>query len=302
MAFDLISRIAGTVLPLVALVIVGLLYARRTRPNLDDANRANMDLFTPALVFSILVGGDFELTDMAGLAVATLALVSACALTAAGVARLAGLDWRVMVLSSTFRNSGNIGLPLAVLAFGDNALPAATVVFLTGNLVHFLIGAWLLNGVSNWRAVLGVPVVTVSCLAVLIKAAAVPIPEIAMTPIRMLGEITIPLMLFALGVRLANADFSEWRVGLIAGLAMPLTGLIAYVLIAPGFTLGPLQTAALLTYAVLPSAVLNFMFAERYAYKPSEVASIIAVSHLISLVTLPLMLAWALTNIGLPIG
>ena len=297
MAFDLISRIAGTVLPLVALVIVGLIYARRRRPNLDDANRANMDLFTPALVFSILVGGDFELTDMAGLAGATVAMVLSCACAAAVVARLAGLDWRVLVLSSTFRNSGNIGLPLAVLAFGTDALPAATVVFLTGNLIHFFVGAWLLNGASSWRDVLGVPVVTVSLVAVAIKALAIPVPDIAMIPIRMLGEITIPLMLFSLGVRLAGSDFSQWRIGLIAGISMPLTGLLAYALIVPWFTLTPFQIAALLAYAVLPSAVLNFMFAERYAYKPTEVASIIAVSHLVGLATLPLMLAWALTRL-----
>jgi predicted permease len=40
-----------------------------------------------------------------------------------------------------FNNSGNMGLPLAVLAFGEAALPAAVVLFLVENLLHFSLGA-----------------------------------------------------------------------------------------------------------------------------------------------------------------
>ncbi|MEM9605054.1 MAG: AEC family transporter [Pseudomonadota bacterium] len=298
MVLDLLSRIAGTVFPLFALVAVGVVFARRARPALDDINRANMDIFTPALVFTILVAGDFTLIEMAPLTLATVLCVGLCAGAAAAVAWGTGLDTRVLVLATTFRNSGNIGLPLAVLAYGDAALPAATVVFVSGNLVHFLVGARLLRGAHRGRDVLAVPVVWVSLLALVIKAAGVSVPAVVMTPIGMLGDIVIPLMLFALGVRLNDADLSEWRVGVIAGVAMPLTGAVAYLLSAPWFDLEPHQAAALLAYAVLPSAVLNFMFAERYGYKPAQVASIIVISHAVALATLPLMLAWSLTHIA----
>jgi predicted permease len=44
-----------------------------------------------------------------------------------------------------FNNSGNMGLPLAVLAFGEAALPARVVLFLVQNLLHFSLGAWMLD-------------------------------------------------------------------------------------------------------------------------------------------------------------
>ena len=108
MVLDLVGRIAGTVFPLFALVLVGLVFARRTKPKLDDINRANMDIFTPALVFTILVGGEFTLLGMADLALATVLCVGLCVLLALALALLAGLDARVVMLATSFRNSGNI--------------------------------------------------------------------------------------------------------------------------------------------------------------------------------------------------
>lgn len=299
MTTELLSRIVATVFPLVSLVGVGWLYARRSRPFLDDINTANMDLFTPALVFSILVGGDFTLNAMSGLAAATAAMVVLCALAAVVIARLMSLDWRVAALCLSFRNAGNIGLPLAVLAFGEAALPAATVVFLSANLIHFLITASLLTGSSDLRAVCKVPVVVVSAVALAVKALGVSVPETLMIPINWLGEIAIPLMLFSLGVRLATSENTDWRVGWATALSMPLVGLFAFGLIAPAFALPPYQFAALLTYAMLPTAVLNFMFAERYRYRPTEVGSVIVVSHVVALAILPLALGWMITHMAL---
>jgi len=124
---------------------------------------------------------------------------------------------------------------------------------------------------------------------------------VAMRPIEMLGQICIPLMLFGLGIRLQSADLREWKIGLAAGIAAPIIGIICFLGIQPFIDLPPLQLVALFAYAALPPAVLNFMFAERFKQYPAKVASIIALSHLVSLISVPLMLAWALTRM-LPAG
>ena len=107
----------------------------------------------------------------------------------------------------------------------------------------------------------------------------------------MLGQIAIPLMLFALGARLTEADLTHWRAGMIGALLRPITGL---VLVLPILWLLPLPgdlAALLILFAVLPPAVLNYMFAERYAQEPEIVAAIVIWGSLASLAVVPLTLA-----------
>ena len=301
MLFDLVARIGTTLFPLIAVVVAGGLYARKFKPDFTVPNRVNMDVFVPALVFSILLSGDFQVIELAPLALAAFVLILALAPLSWFIARLFGWPVTAFVPSLMFRNSGNIGLPLAVFAFGEEALPAATIVFLVENTLHFTVGTRLLSPGANLLQVAKIPVVWVSALALTLNMTDMIPPQVVLIPIEMLGQVCIPLMLFGLGVRLHNADLREWKIGLAAGLAAPILGVLCFLAIRPWLDLPPLQMIALLVYASLPPAVLNFMFAERFHQYPGKVASIIAMSHLVSLISLPLMLAWALTKM-LPVG
>jgi len=106
----------------------------------------------------------------------------------------------------------------------------------------------------------------------------------------MLGEVCIPLMLFALGVRMLEVDFSDWKLGLLGAIACPASGLIlAWPMIAL-LDLPPLQVASLWVFAALPPAVLNYMVAEQYQQEPHKVASLVLLSNLGSLIVMPVVL------------
>lgn len=297
MLFDLMARIGSTLFPLVAVVAAGVFYAQKFKPDFSVPNRVNMDVFVPALVFSILLNGDFRVVEMAQLAIAAAALVLTCGPLAWLLARAVGWPTKAFVPALMYRNSGNIGLPLAVFAFGEAALPAATVVFLIENTLHFTLGSKLLNPSASIAQVIKIPVVWVSALALSLNMIDAIPPTVILQPIEMLGQISIPLMLFGLGIRLHSADLREWKIGLGAGVACPIIGIMCFLIIDALTDLPPLQLTALLAYAVLPPAVLNFMFAERYQQYPAKVASIIAMSHMVSLVSVPLMLVYALTEL-----
>jgi predicted permease len=97
-------------------------------------------------------------------------------------------------------------------------------------------------------------------------------------------------MLFALGVRMLDVDFSDWKMGLIGAIACPLSGLIlAWPMIAL-LDLPGLQVASLWVFAALPPAVLNYMVAEQYQQEPHTVASLVLLSNLGSLVVMPIVL------------
>ncbi len=286
----MLERILTIVLPLFAVVAVGFLYARRHRPDMGAATAVNMDVFVPALVFSALASKDVDLGAYGPLAVAGVLLVLGSGLLAWPVARVAGVAARTFVPPMMFVNSGNMGIPLLVLAFGDQAMPAAVVLFLIENFLHFSLGTRMLDRGADLLGVLRTPVM-LACLAGLaINVSGLDLPQVVALPVSMLGQVAIPLMLFTLGVRLTDVDLSDWRVGLLGSLVRPLAGVMLAWLIAAALALPADQAQILIVFAALPPAVLNYVFAERYGQEPQRVASIVLLGNAAALVTLPAVL------------
>ena len=104
----------------------------------------------------------------------------------------------------------------------------------------------------------------------------------------MVGDASIPLMLISLGVRLAEARWDEWRLGVVGGLVCPLTGIALAGLLMPVLGLDPTQQGLLFLFGCLPPAVLNFMVAEQYGQEPGKVASIVLIGNMMAVLFVPL--------------
>ena len=290
----MLLRIVSIIFPLFAIVLAGWLYGRRHKPDMALANQLNMDVFVPALVFAALAGKSFDLLSYQALAVGGIAVVLGSGLLAWPLARLLKVDSKTFLPPMMFNNSGNMGLPLAVLAFGEAALPAAVVLFLVENLLHFSLGVWMLDHRARLITLWRMPMMLAALAGLAASLSGIALWPPLLTAIRMLGDISIPLLLFTLGVRLAGASFHAWGIGLAGAVARPLLGmLIAW---GAGLALGlsPQHQAMLLVFGALPPAVLNYVFAERYAQEPDKVASIVMVGNVAALLFIPVALAIAL--------
>ncbi len=290
----MIERILSIVLPLFAVVAVGFLYARRHRPDMTAAIKLNMDLFVPALVFGALSSKDANLGAYGVLAGAGALLVLGSGLIAWPIARLAGVQPRTFLPPMMFVNSGNMGIPLLVLAFGDQAMPAAVVLFLIENFLHFSLGVRMLDRQVRWLGVLRTPVMLACAAGLVMNLAGLALPAGLATAVEMLGQVAVPLMLVTLGVRLIDVDLSDWRVGLLGALARPLSGVLLAAALAWALGLPSEQARVLILFGVLPPAVLNYIFAERYGQEPRRVASIVLLGNTAALLTVPLVLLWVL--------
>lgn len=287
----MILRLVEILFPMYAIVVAGLLYGRWKKPDMRFANELNLDVFVPSLVFATLAGKSFELGTYAALALGTLAMVIGSGLLSWPVAKLIGEQPKTFVPPMMFNNSGNIGLPLALLAFGKEALPAAVVMFLVSNLSHFSFGAWLLDHKTRLSNLWRVPVVMASLLGVSVSLSGFTLWQPAITGLRMLGDISIPLLLFSLGVRLNDTPWGAWRAALAGAVVRPVTGMAVAWLAAWALHLPEEQARMLFVFGALPPAVLNYVFAERYHQEPDRVASIALIGNVASLVFLPLALA-----------
>ncbi|MDZ7851883.1 MAG: AEC family transporter [Halomonas sp.] len=291
------GQILATLLPVFLIAGCGTLYGRFRTPDIRGLNTLNMELFVPMLVFAVLADRQAPLADYASLALAGAVVVLGSGLVLWPVAKWLKLETKTFLPPMMFNNSGNMGIPLLVLAFGEKALPAAVVLFIVEMLLHFSVGLYMLSPHTPLWRLLRMPIVLASLAGLAINLGGVPLPGWFLEALHMLGGVCIPLMLFALGVRMLDIDFGDWKMGLLGAALCPLSGLVLALPLIWWLDLSGLQAAALWVFAALPPAVLNYLVAEQYRQEPHKVASLVLIGNLGSLVVMPLVLALIFTHV-----
>lgn len=286
--------LANIVLPVFLIIAVGALYAKRFKPDISWINKLNMDVFIPALIFSVLSSSDFQLVNYWHLVIGTSVVVVGSGLMLWPLVKPLNVSAKTFLPPMMFNNTGNMGIPLLLLAFGEAVLPAAITVFITVTLLHFTLGLYILNSNTKFSSLLKIPILVASVVGLLVSHFKLQLPSALATPVEMLGQISIPLMLFALGVRLLDVNFKDMKLGVVGAVACPVSGMLLAYLIAPFLILPDQQWGVLLVVAALPPAVLNFMLAEQYQQEPQRVASIVLAGNFASLVFIPIALWLAL--------
>ena len=290
----MLERIAGIILPVFSVIALGWLYAWRTRPDMATVNRISMNVLAPALVFSALASKSFDVGANKLLLLGSVGVVLGSGLLAWPAARLMRANVRTFVPPMMFNNCGNMGLPLAALAYGTAGFSPMVALFTISNLLQFTVGIWMVDHRARIGSVVRNPIVIATVLGFAFALAHPPLPEWLSVAIKLVGDALIPMMLISLGVRLYEVSFDDWRIGIVGALVCPLTGLAMAALLASVLDLDRTQQGLLILFGSLPPAVLNFMVAEQFRQEPGKVASIVLVGNLLSIAFIPIGLTIAL--------
>lgn len=291
---ELIERIAQVIVPVFFIVAIGFFFARRARPDLTTFNRIVLDVLAPLIVYTALAGKEFQLRDHQMLLLAGAALIFASGAAAWLVSRATHTSPRTLVPVVMFNNCGNMGLPLALLAFGPAHFGAAVALFSINNLIHFSLGARITSAHARTRDLLLSPLMVATALGFASAASGVRPPDMLMAGMKLLGEAMLPLMLFSLGVRLTLLKKEDLPRGFLGALARPVLGLLLAIPLAWAFDLTGPARAQLILFGALPPAVMQFMLAERYGQEPERVAAMILLGNALAVVFVPIGLAIAL--------
>ena len=293
---EVLEKIISIILPVFIIVAAGYLYARirgeAVRSDMTAVNRVSMDVLCPLLVFTATAGKEFSLIDNGWLIFAGVAISLGSGLLAWPVARLLGYDPRSFIPPMMYNNCGNMGLPLAALAFGASGLHAAVALFMAGSLVYFSLGIRITqsgneDAGTSFLKLMSSPMMVAMMVGILFSLLRIPLPEPLFQALKLLGEACIPLMLFALGVRMIDVSFRCWRIGVAGALVCPLAGLAVAWLLDAVLTLEPMQRGQMFLFAALPPAVFTFMVAEKYRQEPDKVAAIVLLGNLAAVAFVP---------------
>jgi predicted permease len=116
------------------------------------------------------------------------------------------------------------------------------------------------------------------------------LPQTLLQPISMLGQATIPMMLISLGYRLHEVHSLQWGHALGGALLRIVGGFGAAGIAVRLLGAQGINSQVLLLYGALPAAVVNFILTEKYRQDPGLAASIVVISTVLSVFTIPVVL------------
>ena len=302
MSFSVLAAtFANNILPIILLSGAGFALGKLLHIDPRSLGRVVFYVFSPVLIFDLLVENQLELTEAA----VVIAFVIFFILLIGALTFLLGLFFQLerpalvaILITTMFANTGNYGLPLVSFAFGEEALSYASIYFITTTVLFYTLGVFLasLGHMSFKEALVGlfrIPLVYAVILAIVINMLNVKVPVPVARAVELAAGGTIPLMLILLGVQLTHVEFSgnQRALQLSVSVRLIIAPIIALVFAAllgmQGFS-----RQASVTQASMPSIVSSTVLATEYNLDSRLVTAVVFISTLLSPLTLTPLLVF----------
>jgi len=290
-------RLFSIISPIIICASIGYAWARLGRPfDTRFVARLIMNVGAPFLIVSSLTKTQIDRT-----ALGEVGLAVVCALVIVGIVgylllRLFRLEVRSYLNALVFPNTGNMGLPLCLFAFGPEGLSLGLVVFVMVSAAQFTVGVAILSGRNDVRQFATNPIIWSTIVGLILLWAGWELPAFARNTMDVMAGLTIPLMLLALGVSIANIKVAAFSRSLVLALMRLGIGFGVGLLVTSLFGLTGAARGVVILDIAMPVAVFNYLLAEKYNRAPDEVAGAVVVSTLLSFITLPLLLWYLLSG------
>lgn len=292
---NLVLTVLNITAPVFLLAAVGFVWVKLGfEYRVQFVTRMAMTLSVPCLIFVALMQ-----TEIAPEALAALSLASfvAYGLVMVGMyllVKLARLDSKTYLAPLIFGNTGNLGLPLALFAFGDTGLGYAVVVFAVMAIISFTIGIWMVAGAGSFKKVISEPLVAATLLGALFLWQGWETPEFLTNALDLIGQMAIPMMLITLGVAVARLETKSMARAVVLSVVKLVICVGAGWAATVWFGLEPVAAGVLIVQVATPVAVTSYLIAEKYGADAQPVAGLVVASTLLSVVALPVILAFVI--------
>lgn len=292
---NLLLTVFEIVAPVFLLAGIGFAWVRLGfEYRLQFVTRFAMTLAVPSLIFVALMQTQIPGGDLSRFTLATIVANLVLAAVFWMIVRLLKLEQRTYLSPLIFGNTGNLGLPLCIFAFGQAGLGYAVIFLSVTALFSFTYGIYLVAGKGAFGKVVREPMVWATLVGALFLWRGWETPVFLTNTLDLLGQMAVPMMLITLGVAIARLTAHR------LGQAVWLSVLKLLVCFALGWTMAVLFDLETIAFGVLvlqmctPVAVTSYLLAERFDADSEAVAGMVMVSTLLSVAALPVVLAMVL--------
>jgi hypothetical protein len=288
-----------SILPIFIIALIAFVFKKISRPDIRQVANPALQVFVPILVFDSLTRFDFAISRLlqpfAFMVLLTAALIALAAL-AAGMLRLEPGERISLILAVSMINIGNFGLPLIYFTYGQQAEAYSVIIFIIFNIPLSTVAIYLSSDKTRLKDILAdisrIPIFHAFLAALIFCHFNWSLPEGLAKGVHLLAQGAIPLIIFVLGLQLADISLKgrlrEFVLAIAAAVCLRLlvSPAIAEAILS-WLPMTELEHKVALVQTSGPSALLPLMFAIRFNRSPDLLAAIILLTTLLSGLTLP---------------
>jgi len=297
MQLAILAKLVEVIFPVFFIIGVGYWIGKKN-PNFDTnfITSFSGSIGVPSMLFYSLTSTSLDFSVFFKFAMITALFVALFAVTGIVILLILKRNILMELPPLILPNTGNIGLPLCLFAYGASGFSIASSIAAMIMLFHFTIGIFLASGKLSFKPlVTSVPMYAIVITGTILYFK-IPVPQFIINTTMLIAYATIFLILTSLGIALTKLQAVNFKGNLAISLVRLISGpLIAFIIIR-WLDLESYQAGALLIQCSMPSAVLTYLVAKMYSPKEhvDNIASVIVTSTTISLITIPIIVFIAL--------
>ena len=249
---------------------------------------------TPCLTFSTLIKTESTLSELSLSGLAALSVMAIVACLSYLFIKIQGDRLGAYMSCLLHPNSGNLPLPLCLLAFGEEGLALAFPYFVVISVSQNTLGYGMISGQFKKREFFLQPIVISVAAALFVKLADLPIPDMLLNTTSYLGYTAIPLPLLLLGYALPQISIWNLKKGMIYSIARLVFGGLAGIFVIYALGLSGILAGVVMIMASMPVALLNFVIASERNVEPDMIGGIVIVSSLTMICLIPALIWFVL--------
>ena len=293
---EIYIKIFEVIFPVFFVIGVGYFLGKKN-PKFDTNFITNFagNIGTPAMIFYTVTTTGITLDVFISYFIYAIIMIAGFAVVGLVLLFLLKKDLSMELPPLILPNTGNMGVPICLFAYGTQGLGVASAVASVIILFHFTLGVFLARKKFSLDILIKSPPVYAIIISVIFLYFKIKTPIFLENTTFLLTYATIFLVLMSLGIALTRFKFSLKNSIIMSVCRVLLGPFIAYTIIY-NFKLSGLAAGVLLIQSAMPSAILNYLVGSMYSPKKvvDSIASTIVISTLMSFVTIPVVVFFAL--------
>jgi len=294
---EIYIKLFEVLFPVFFIVGIGYFLGKKS-PNLDTSFITNYaaNFGTPALVIFALTSSGVTFSVFSEYFIYSLIAIICFAIIGIIFLFLMKKDYIRELPPFILPNTGNMGIPICLFAYGSVGMGVAAAISSLVVLLHFTLNVFLANKKFDINVIIKSPSFYAILVVVGILYFETETPTFVLNTVMLLAYGMIVLILISLGVALTQLKVFSFKSSAISSIGRVIIGPIIGIILIKIFDLSGFAAGVLLIQCSMPSAILTYLIASMYSPKEivDNIASMIVVSTLMSLVTVPIIVFIAL--------
>tara|TARA_B100001059_G_scaffold26498_1_gene21323 strand:- start:104 stop:1003 length:900 start_codon:yes stop_codon:yes gene_type:complete len=294
---EIYLKLFEVLFPVFFIVGIGVFLGKKN-PNIDTSfiTTYSGNFGTPALVIFALTAGSVSFEVFANFFIYAIILLALFGIVGLIFLVLMKKDYLRELPTFFLPNTGNMGIPICLFAYGELGMGMAASISSLVVLLHFTLNIFLAKRAFDFDTIIKSPAFYAIIVTVLFLYFEQPIPQFVMNTVMLLAYGMIVMILMSLGIALTQMKVFSFKDSIITSIGRVIIGPIIGLIVIKIFNLSGVGAGIVLIQSSMPSAILCYLIASMYSPKEivDNISSTIVVSTLMSLITIPITLFFAL--------